>query len=110
MSKWKTVAITMDDLFEEVSKYKEKIVELDDALNARDKLIDSQRRKIMDLRDFKYSLQSQIDQLQFDSELEKDQVLELSAEKKSLNLLILEKQKELNDKDELLENSKKDFK
>ena len=100
----------MDDLFEEVSKYKEKIVELDDALNARDKLIDSQRRKIMDLRDFKYSLQSQIDQLQFDSELEKDQVLELSAEKKSLNLLILEKQKELNDKDELLENSKKDFK
>ena len=69
MSKWKTVAITMDDLFEEVSKYKEKIVELDDALNARDKLIDSQRRKIMDLRDFKYSLQSQIDQLQFDSEL-----------------------------------------
>ena len=37
-------------------------------------------------------------------------VLELSAEKKSLNLLILEKQKELNDKDELLENSKKDFK
>ena len=93
MSKWKTVAITMDDLFEEISKYKEKIVELDDALNARDKLIDSQRRKIMDLRDFKYSLQSQIDQLQFDLELEKDQVLELSAEKKSPNLLILEKQK-----------------
>ena len=64
-----TAVVTVDDHLHEVTKYKDKIVFLDNALDARDKLVDSQRRKIVDLKEQKYSLQSQVDQLHMDLEL-----------------------------------------
>ena len=83
----------MIDHLYEVSKYKDKIVQLDDDLNARDKLIDFQRRNFVDLREHKYSLQLHVDELQLDLESEKDEVLRISEQSKNVKLLLLKTQK-----------------
>ena len=98
-----TAVVTVDDHLHEVTKYKDKIVFLDNALDARDKLVDSQRRKIVDLREQKYSLQSQVDQLHMDLELEKDEFLKISLEKKASELKLMEKQNELESTEVVLE-------
>ena len=88
-----TPVVTMDDQLHAVTKYKDKIVMLDDALKARDDLVASQRKKIMDLRDEKYSLLAQVDQFQLDLEIEKDSVSNMFVEKKQLQNMLEKKQK-----------------